>query len=146
MRGPLSIVQLPVSLAVRAVELGLSAVRGLAAGQDAPSQEAPPPARPSRPGARAGAGEPPPAPPHVTEQAVPVATFADAGAEAGVGAQIEVAEPWEGYDRMSVAEIAQQLSAAPVEVAAAVRLYEPAGRSRKGVLDAAERRLRTPSR
>jgi hypothetical protein len=77
---------------------------------------------------------------------VPVATFAEPGTQAGVGAQVEVAEPWEGYDRMSVAEVTEQLSAASVEVAAAVRLYEVAGRSRKGVVEAAERRLRVSHR
>jgi hypothetical protein len=75
-----------------------------------------------------------------------VATFAEPGAEGGAGAQIEIAEPWQGYDRMTVAEIVDQLSAAEVEAAAAVRLYEAAGRARTGVLEAAERRLRMSHR
>ena len=104
-------------------------------------------ARPSprrkRPAAGAGRGaDRPPAPPHVSEQPEPVATVADPGAEAGAGAQLEIAEPWEGYDRMPVSQIAAQLSAAPVEAAAAVRLYEAANLSRPDVVDAAEARLR----
>ena len=70
----------------------------------------------------------PPAPPHVSEEPEPVATVADPGAEAGAGAQLEIAEPWEGYDRMPVSQVTQQLAVAPVEAAAAVRLYEAANR------------------
>jgi hypothetical protein len=62
--------------------------------------------------------------------------------EEGVGAQLDIAEPWSGYDEMVVAEVVQQLAAAPVEAAAAVRLYEASHRSRQGVLAAADRRLR----
>jgi hypothetical protein len=81
----------------------------------------------------------------VSEQAVTVATSAEPGI-ADVGAQVSITEPWDGYHRMTVSEIARQLSAAPVEAAAAVRLYELAGRKRRGVLEAAERRLWTVDR
>jgi hypothetical protein len=67
---------------------------------------------------------------------------ADPGAEAGAGAELEIAEPWEGYDRMPVSQITEQLSAAPVEAAAAVRLYEAVNRSRTDIVHAADARLR----
>jgi hypothetical protein len=78
----------------------------------------------------------------VSEQPEPVATVADPGAEAGAGAELEISEPWEGYDRMPADEVMEQLSVASVEAAAAVRLYEAAGQSRTDVLNAAEARLR----
>ena len=71
-----------------------------------------------------------------------MATVADPGAAAGAGAEAEIAEPWEGYDTMPVGQIAEQLTAAPVEAAAAVRLYEAANLSRSVILDATEARLR----
>ncbi len=64
----------------------------------------------------------------------------DAGA--GAGPELEIAEPWQGYDGMPVREITEQLSAAPLEAAAAVRLYEATNLSRSEIVDAAEARLR----
>ncbi|HET8673787.1 MAG TPA: hypothetical protein VFL87_09140 [Thermoleophilaceae bacterium] len=55
---------------------------------------------------------------------------------------MEIAEPWEGYDRMKVAEIQRRLEDSSDEVAAVVRLYESAGKNRQTVLRAAERKLR----
>jgi ferritin-like metal-binding protein YciE len=85
---------------------------------------------------------PPPEPPHVSEEPELVAEFGEPGAEEEAGAEVEVAEPWEGYDRMKAAEIEQRLADASDELAAVVRLYEAAGKSRQSVLRAAERRLR----
>jgi hypothetical protein len=45
-------------------------------------------------------------------------------------------EPWDGYDRMSAAQVVQRLSGADAATRAAVRLYESAGRNRKTVLRA----------
>jgi hypothetical protein len=86
---------------------------------------------------------PPPAPPaHVSEEPELVAEFAEPGAEEEAGAEVEVAEPWEGYDRMKAAEIEQRLADASDELAAVVRLYESASKNRQTVLRAADRRLR----
>jgi hypothetical protein len=78
----------------------------------------------------------------VSEEPELVAEFGEPGAEEEAGAEVEVAEPWEGYDRMKAAEIEQRLADASDELAAVVRLYEAAGKSRQSVLRAAERRLR----
>ena len=42
----------------------------------------------------------------------------------GPGAEVEVEEPWPGYDAMSAAEIAQRVAGESEPVRAAVRLYE----------------------
>ncbi|MBN1530087.1 MAG: hypothetical protein JW895_13575 [Thermoleophilaceae bacterium] len=128
MTAALSVITLPARLGIRVGRFALELLRG-----DEARPAPPPVARP----------EPyMPSPPHVSEGAEPVAASADPEFVEGVGAQLEIAEPWPGYDEMVVAEVVQQLAAAPLEAAAAVRLYEAAHRSRKGVLDAAERRLR----
>jgi ferritin-like metal-binding protein YciE len=109
----------------------------------APQPEAPPPT----PETRHPAPEPPepaePAPPpHVSEEPELVAEFAESGAEDEAGAEVEIEEPWEGYDRMKAAEIEQRLADASDEVVAVVQLYEGAGKKRQTVLRTAERRLR----
>jgi ferritin-like metal-binding protein YciE len=106
----------------------------------APRPEPPPPT----PETRHPAPEPPEPtePAHVSEEPELVAEFSEPGAEEDAGAEVEVAEPWEGYDRMKAAEIEQRLADASDELAAVVRLYESAGRNRQTVVRAAERRLR----
>jgi len=84
----------------------------------------------------------PASPAHVSEEPELVAEFGEPGAEDEAGAEVEIEEPWEGYDRMKAAEIQQRLADSTDEVAAVVRLYEAAGRNRQTVLRAAERRLR----
>jgi hypothetical protein len=90
-----------------------------------------------------------PSPPHPSapEAAAPppvlVAEFAEAGAEDGAGAQIHVDPPWDGYDGMTAAQIRERLASADSGVAAAVSLYEAAGRGRVSVVRAADRRLRS---
>jgi hypothetical protein len=130
------LITLPIQLGVRAGALVLDGLRRLTS-RPAPvrAPATPPPRR----------ADPPPAPPHVSEGIEHVAESADPEVAQGVGAQLDIAEPWRGYDEMVVAEVVQQLSAAPLEAAAAVRLYEAAHRSRRGVLEAAERRLRQRS-
>jgi hypothetical protein len=88
------------------------------------------------------APEPVEVPVHVSEELELVEESAEAGAEDGAGAQVEVEEPWAGYDSMRVPEIERELEGADPAVAAAVKLYETSGRGRRGVLSAADRRLR----
>ena len=80
----------------------------------------------------------PPAASHVSEEPELVAEF---GPPEEAGAEVEVAEPWEGYDRMKAAEIEQRLADASDELVVVVQLYEANGRNRQTVLRAAERRL-----
>jgi hypothetical protein len=96
-------------------------------------------------------GGPPDAPPsvpdelipdHVDEEPVLVAEVAEEGAEDGAGPELNVEAPWDGYDRMAAADIRDRLTAASPAEAAAVELYESAGKSRRSVLDAAGRALR----
>ena len=81
-------------------------------------------------------------PDHVDEEPVLVAEVAEEGAEDGAGAELHVDAPWDGYDRMTAADIRDRLTAASAAEAAAVELYESAGKSRRSVLDAAGRALR----
>jgi hypothetical protein len=94
---------------------------------------APAPVRPARepePG-------PEPEPVHVSEEPVVVAEVGSAE----VGAQVSVAEPWEGYRRMKAADVIDRLAAATPAELAVVQLFEGQGRARKTVLAAVERRL-----
>lgn len=155
----------PVRLTLRAWELGLSSAAAAARiglelldpqrSAPVPEQHRPPPAAPVR-----GNGAPPvdvappqpadspPAvpdelmPDHVDEEVVLVAEVAEAGAEDGAGPEMHVDPPWDGYDDMTAPQITDRLTAATVELAAAVELYESIGKSRRTVLDAAERTLR----
>jgi len=97
--------------------------------------------RPTVPPVPAVEDSPPPEPAHVDEGATVVAEFAEDGAEEGAGAEIELAEPWEGYDRQRADEIRARLSDASAETIAAVTLYERAGRERASVIKEAERLL-----
>jgi len=81
-------------------------------------------------------------PDHVDEEVVLVAEVAEEGVEQGAGPELHIDEPWEGYDRMAAVEVCDRLTAATAELAAAVELYEATRRSRRSVLEAAERALR----
>lgn len=107
-----------------------------AAAQAAPSA---PPAAPTR--ADPAAAEHP-EPVHVSEEPVVVAEVAEAGAEDGAGPELQVEPPWEGYDDQDVRTIARRLRAADAAPVAAVELYEAANKQRRGVLEAAQRRLK----
>lgn len=87
----------------------------------------------------------PPTPAHVSAEPELVSESADAGAEEGAGAQIRIAEPWEGYRAMKAADVIDRLSTATKEELAAVELYEVAGRNRKSVVAAAQRALKLAS-
>jgi hypothetical protein len=101
-----------------------------------------PRAAPRRP--RRAPRVPPPPPEAKADDDSPelVAEFAEAGAEEGVGAEVGVREPWDGYDRTRGAEVCARLRGESAETAAAVELYERTHKRRRSVIDAAERRLR----
>lgn len=105
-------------------------------------------ADPAREGGAPDMGDAPPAvpeeliPDHVDEEPVLVAEAAEEGAEDGAGAELTIEPPWDGYDRMAAADIRDRLGAATPAEAAAVQLYESTRKSRRSVLDAAERALR----
>jgi hypothetical protein len=125
---------------------------------DGPAAEAPPEPRrrptdttrgPERPQGRPTPRprrppSPPPSIPRPTPRPEPPAVVresADPGAADGAGAQVRVAEPWEGYDGLGAKDVIERLSNATAAELAAVQLYEAGKRRRKTVLAAAERQL-----
>jgi hypothetical protein len=81
-------------------------------------------------------------PVHVSEEPELVREVAEPGAEDGAGAQVTVAQPWDGYAHMNAREVvARARQAGPAELAA-VRLYESRHRSRQTVLAAVDRQLK----
>lgn len=104
----------------------------------APPAPAPPPAPPA-PGPPA---PPEPAPPHISTEPTLVAELADPGAQDGAGAEVRVAEPWDGYRRLRAGDVIDRLSGADPAQLAAVELYELSARKRQTVLDAVQSELR----
>src|SRR3954454_21014471 len=153
-------VTLPARLSFRIARWGARTVAGalpLGADGDEPSPpgptveerpDPPPAATVARPTAAPAPAPPPPQPPpapapaHVDEGATVVAEFAEDGAEDGAGAEIELAEPWDGYERLHADEIVDRLGGAGSEELAAVLLYERSTRDRASVVEAAEEQLR----
>jgi hypothetical protein len=88
----------------------------------------------------------PQAPPHVSEEPVLVDELAEPGAQDGAGANIEVAEPWEGYDQMTAKQIVARLRSSSAAQLAVVELYERENRERETVLAAVKRQLKTADR
>lgn len=145
----------PARLGIRIAGWGIRTVGDLlpVGGGDEPAEARPEPREaPARPAPvrTTGAPEPrtaeppvpePPPPTHVDEGATVVAEFAESGAEEGAGAEVELAEPWDGYDRLHADELVDRLSAASSETLAAVALYERANRNRASVVEAAEEQL-----
>ena len=80
-------------------------------------------------------------PDHVDEETVLVVESAEEGAEDGAGPEVTVEAPWDGYDKMTAADIRDRLSAATAVEAAAVELYESTHKNRRTVIDAAARAL-----
>ena len=101
------------------------------------------------PSAEAAPPEPvasPPAteePTHVSEEPELVAETAETGAEDGAGAEVDVDEPWPGYDEMTAPDIEDRLQAEGPEAAAAVSLYEASHKGRASILEAASRAMIT---
>jgi hypothetical protein len=164
--GVLSLAREPVRLTLRLWELGLSSAASAArlglelldqerSGFSATAERPPPPQpRPPAPPAGGNGGAPevreaPPAvpdsliPDHVDEEVVLVAEVAEEGAEDGVGPELHIDPPWDGYDEMTAPEIRDRLVAADAVVAAAVDLYETTHKSRRTVLEACERALKS---
>jgi len=165
--APLSLARAPLRLTLQAWELGLStAAEAARLGIELlrPDEPAPdfarrtPPAPPDYTGngqpseapdieAAIVVDAPPPVPDelipdHVDEEVVLVAATAEEGAEDGAGPELHVDPPWDGYDQMTAADVRDRLAAATPVEAAAVELYEATGKSRRTVLEAAERALR----
>jgi hypothetical protein len=98
--------------------------------------------------APASAADVPPAvpdeliPDHVDEEVVLVAETAEEGAEDGAGAELRIDPPWDGYDKMTAADVRDRLAGASAAQAATVELYEAANKNRRTVLDAASRALK----
>ncbi|MGA9860184.1 MAG: hypothetical protein WBQ18_20120 [Solirubrobacteraceae bacterium] len=84
-------------------------------------------------------------PAHVSEEPELAESVAETGAEDGAGAEVRIAEPWDGYRLMNAAEIIDRLATASSAELAAVELYELSSRKRKSVLAAAQRRLKQSS-
>lgn len=166
--GVLSLAREPARLTLRVWELGLSSAASVAklglelldperAGSPVPRYSPPPPAdaangrapRPVDVQPAPSVADSPPAvpdeliPDHVDEEVVLVAEVAEQGAEDGAGPEIRVDEPWDGYDEMTATEIRDRLSAANAVLAAAVDLYEATHKSRRTVIEAAERALKS---
>ncbi len=118
--------------------------RATAAATPPQATEAPTPPEPvAEPEAIA---EPPVAveePAHVSEEPELVAETAETGAEDGAGAEVDVEEPWTGYDEMTAADIEDRLLAEGPEAAAAVSLYEASHKGRASILEAASRSMAT---
>jgi hypothetical protein len=103
--------------------------------------------RPAAPAARAAVAPPPPPPRppepvHVSEEPTLVEEFAEPGAEDGVGAQVRVEPPWDGYERMTAKQVMSRLASASSAELAAVQLYELSHRGRQTIVNAVERELR----
>jgi hypothetical protein len=78
---------------------------------------------------------------HLSEDAELVEEVAEAGAEDGAGAQVRVAEPWDGYRQLKAADVINRLGSASSEELAAIELFELFGRKRQTVIAAAQREL-----
>jgi hypothetical protein len=81
---------------------------------------------------------------HVEAPVELVAERADPGASEGAGAELHVMEPWEGYRRLTAADIIDRLSTADDSTLAVVELYETTHKRRQTVLAALRKRRRAP--
>ena len=77
--------------------------------------------------------------PHLDTEDELVEQVAERGAEVTPGPEIEIDEPWEGYARMTAAEIRRRLASEPPAVAGLVEMYERANKGRKQVIEASEK-------
>lgn len=110
-----------------------------AATADAPATPEGPPAQEIPAGPEDSAT--PPAPDHVSEEPILVEEVAEAGAEDGAGAEVHVAEPWDGYRELAADDVIDRLGGATSAELAAVELYEQSHRRRRTVLAAVQREL-----
>jgi hypothetical protein len=163
-RVTLRVWELGLSGAASVARLGLELLdQGSADSHEAAERYPPPPPRspvnggapdlvdvkPPAPADAPSAADAPPAlpdeliPDHVDEEVVLVAEVAEEGAEEGAGPELHIDEPWDGYDQMTAPQISDRLTAGGAELAAAVDLYERTRKSRRTVLEAAERALKS---
>jgi hypothetical protein len=63
------------------------------------------------------------------------------GAEDGAGAEVHVAEPWDGYREMAADDVIDRITGASSATLAAVELFELSHRNRKTVITAVRREL-----
>jgi hypothetical protein len=110
--------------------------------QDAIAAERPAPTPPEPPASPPSPISVPPEPAHADEEETLVQEVAEPGAEEGAGAEIHIAEPWDGYAQLKAPEVIDQLAGRDQAELAAVELYEFAHRKRQTVIDAAKRELR----
>jgi hypothetical protein len=82
-----------------------------------------------------------PEPPIEVEEEL-VEQVAERGAETTPGPEIEIDEPWEGYARMTAAEIRERLRSETPAVAGMVEIYERSRKARKQVIEASEKAQR----
>jgi hypothetical protein len=78
----------------------------------------------------------------IDDEAELVAEVAEPGAEDGASAQIEVDEPWKGYDDLAADDVIERIRLSDAAELAVVELYERSRKRRRTVLAAAERRQR----
>jgi WS/DGAT/MGAT family acyltransferase len=104
--------------------------------EEPPGEEEPPPEEPLPVLAEVAAHD------HGPDREVAlVAESADPEAADGPGAEVHVEEPWDGYRRMTAAQIVERLREEPDSAAAVVQLFELQHRRRAQVLRATERAL-----
>jgi hypothetical protein len=158
LRGSEEVLKRALALTGRSVEAepryGTSGEDKLSEPDATPAPAAPSPATPPPPTA-----SPPPPPPapiqtetppatplvdaptHVSEEPTIVEELAEPGAEEGAGAEVRIAEPWDGYARMSANEVIARVGDSDAAELASVSLYESANQARQTVLSAVERQL-----
>jgi hypothetical protein len=78
---------------------------------------------------------------HVETPEELVAERADPAATDGAGAELHVQEPWEGYARLTAAEVIDRLAVADPPTLAVAELYESTHKRRRTVLAALHRQL-----
>ena len=71
-----------------------------------------------------------------------VAELAEPGAEDGASAELEVDQPWDGYEDQTADEVVARIGEVDAAVLAVLELYERSHKDRRTVLGAAERRRR----
>jgi hypothetical protein len=80
-------------------------------------------------------------PAHIDDEDELVEEVAEPGAEDGAGAQVRIAEPWDGYRKLRAADVIDHLAAATAAELAAIELFELSSRRRRTVIAAARREL-----
>jgi hypothetical protein len=141
MTNPIDLSLRAASLWLRAASLGVKAATMPleATARAARARTAPPPAPTPSPKERrrAARGEPTrgqAARRRGAQRRTETAAARQTDAVPHVGAEVQVAEPWEGYAAMPVAEVLQRVGEADAATRAAVRLYELEHDAREAVL------------